>query len=145
MDDDTIFILHQPHFGKVAEFTFRQLEDGGYTFQVTAPSWEHGNLATEWITRRMGRIGLFIDPGCARPHVYPKWCRCGSRKRYKKLVTAAEGSGIAALWCDFFKAARTLAIPPFKSYQEAWLNYIFSTLRTIEERTPADNPETGSE
>lgn len=142
---DKTMTISQEHFGKVAEFTVRVLDDGGYAVHITAPSWHHGNLAAEWITRRMGHIGLLIDPGCERPHVYPKWCRCGSRKRYKKLVTAAEGSRIAALWCDFFKTARTLAIPPFKSYQEAWLNYIFSTLRTIEERIPADNPETGSE
>jgi len=131
-------------FGKVGEFTMRVIEGGGYAFKVASPTWYHGNLATEWITRQMNGIGQSLDHGFKAEHRYPKWCRCHTKKRFKKLwMSLGHGKKSAEAICRILKDAR-----PEMSYQEAWEIVIFDhphhklRCRCL---NPADNPARGSE
>lgn len=141
---DKTMTISQEHFGKVAEFTVRVLDDGGYAVHITAPSWHHGNLAAEWITRQMNGIGMHIDHGLETEHSYPKWCRCHSKKRLQKLwMGLGHRRKSAEALCLLSRSAGM-------SYQEAWERVIFEhpyhrLQCEIKDPSPADNPETGSE
>lgn len=112
----------------IAVFQAIQSDGDGVKFHVTSPSWYHGNLAAEWITRKMERVGQCPDEK-QHEKVYPKWCRCGSRKRFRKLLMA-NGFSVktADLWCDFVRTVRRIQGESF-SYQEAWLSYVLSGIR----------------
>jgi len=143
MANRTVWTLSQERFGKVAEFTMSVLDDGGYAFHVTAPSWYHGNLAAEWINRQMNEIRQTADCGL-REHSYPKWCRCHSKKRLKKLWMSLGHSRRSADALCFLSRNAGM------SYQEEWERVIFEhpyhrLQCEIKDPSPADNPETGSE
>lgn len=137
METDKKYALMHDRFGKIA--TFERLPfEGGLRFRVTAPSRWHSNLASEWLRRRMEEQGMTPDQQHERD--LPKWCRCHSRKRFKRLLMACGFRRDAAnSWCDFVQTTRRIRDGNF-SYQEAWLSYIFSTAYL-----KPDNPVRGSE